>query len=107
VADTVYERSPACDPLGAVLVAAFLSLWALVTLAFLLHTLGERLGARAAVGLLGLDGFDILCSDLGHGPGSSAAHAFSVCAAWLMPAPAVALVVVMLRPRRRSRGGRS
>jgi hypothetical protein len=90
-----------------VLVAAFLSLWALVTLAFLLHTLGEQLGARPAVGLLGLDGFDLVCSDLGHGPGSSAAHAFSVCSAWVMPAPTLALVVLVLRPRWPSRGARS
>jgi hypothetical protein len=87
-----------------VLVAAFASLWALLTLAFLLHTLHQPAGAWAAVTLLCLDGFDIACSDLDGGPGTHLAHAFSVCAAWVMPALTVALVVALLRPRRRSRG---
>jgi hypothetical protein len=87
-----------------VLLAAFGSLWALVTLAFLLHALDQRAGARAAVTLLCLDGFDLACSDLDGGPGTHLAHAFGVCAAWVMPVLTLVLVVALLRPRERSGG---
>jgi hypothetical protein len=102
-----YEPSPTGHPLGDVLLAAFASLWALVTLAFLLHTFEQGAGARAAVSLLCLDGFDLACSDLDGGPGTHLAHAFSVCAAWVMPVVTLALVVALLRRRWRSGGSAS
>jgi hypothetical protein len=83
----------------AVLVAAWLTVWALVTLAFLLHTLGQGGGARATLTLLGVDALDLLGSDLGHPSRTPTGHIFSVFAACVMPALTLLLVLAILLVR--------